>query len=88
MTLVSGERRWRAARLALESGETCQPEGYDLFTIPALVLSLESGTARLEKQLVENLAREVMPSLDTACALLQALSDMGLSKNAGETFGT
>lgn len=79
--IVTGERRWRAAKIAVEGGEPCQKVGYDLSTIPALVIQTASEVNRLEQQLVENLAREDMSPMDTAKAL-RALLDLGVSKNA------
>lgn len=80
--LVTGERRYRAAILARDSGEACRKVGYDLSGIPALVVENAGGTETLEQQLIENLAREDMAPRDTAAALQQVLAQTGCSKTA------
>ena len=77
--LVTGERRWRAAKIALQSGEPCQRKGYDLARIPAVLVAPESEHDRLEMQMVENLAREDMSPLDTARALQKLLDETKMS---------
>ncbi|MEY2340973.1 ParB/RepB/Spo0J family partition protein [Acidithiobacillus sp. IBUN Pt1247-S3] len=72
--IVAGERRWRAAKMALASSNPCARRGYDLGRIPAVIAQSESPTDRLEMQLVENLARAEMRNEDVAVAL-QALLD-------------
>lgn len=72
--IVAGERRWRAAKMALVSGNPCARRGYDLGRIPAVIAQSANSTDRLEMQLVENLARAEMRNEDVAVAL-QALLD-------------
>ncbi|MBU2788228.1 ParB/RepB/Spo0J family partition protein [Acidithiobacillus sp. VAN18-1] len=72
--IVAGERRWRAAKMALASGNPCARRGYDLGRIPAVIAQSANPTDRLEMQLVENLARAEMRNEDVAVAL-QALLD-------------
>lgn len=72
--IVAGERRWRAAKMALASGNPCARRGYDLGRIPAVIAQSANSTDRLEMQLVENLARAEMRNEDVAVAL-QALLD-------------
>jgi len=80
--IVTGERRWRAAKIALETGEPCQRKGYDLSRIPAIIVEPETNTDRLEIQLVENLARADMSDEDTANALKTLYENLGLSFEA------
>lgn len=77
--IVTGERRWRAAKIAQQSGEPCQRKGYDLARIPAVLVAPESEHDRLEMQMVENLAREDMSPLDTARALQKLLDETKMS---------
>ncbi|MBU2754977.1 ParB/RepB/Spo0J family partition protein [Acidithiobacillus sp. CV18-2] len=72
--IVAGERRWRAAKMALASGNPCARRGYDPGRIPAVIAQSANSTDRLEMQLVENLARAEMRNEDVAVAL-QALLD-------------
>ncbi len=90
--LVTGERRWRAAKIAQQSGEPCKRKGYDLARIPAVLVAPESEHDRLEMQMVENLAREDMSPLDTARALQKLLDETGVSvrelaRRLGRTHG-
>ena len=66
-TLVAGERRWRAARLA------------GLRTVPALVKET-SPQQRLELALVENIQRQDLSPLEEAAAYRQLIEDHGLSQ--------
>ncbi|MBU2764456.1 ParB/RepB/Spo0J family partition protein [Acidithiobacillus caldus] len=77
--IVTGERRWRAAKIALQTGEPCRRKGYDLARIPAVLVTPESEHDRLEMQMVENLARADMTPLDTARALQKLLDQTGVS---------
>lgn len=77
--IVTGERRWRAAKIAQQSGDPCQRKGYDLARIPAVLVAPESEHDRLEMQMVENLAREDMSPLDTARALEKLLDETKMS---------
>uniref|UniRef100_UPI0031FE760E ParB/RepB/Spo0J family partition protein n=1 Tax=Acidithiobacillus sp. TaxID=1872118 RepID=UPI0031FE760E len=72
------ERRWRAAKIALQTGEPCRRKGYDLARIPAVLVTPESEHDRLEMQMVENLARADMTPLDTARALQKLLDETGV----------
>jgi ParB family transcriptional regulator, chromosome partitioning protein len=65
-TIIAGERRWRAARLA------------GLKEIPALVRSVEQSRV-LELALVENLQREDLNPVETATAFQRLASEHGLS---------
>ncbi len=65
-TLIAGERRLRAARLA------------GLETVPALV-RLASDQQRLELALIENVQRADLASLETAEAYLKLSEEFGLS---------
>ncbi|WP_312283443.1 ParB/RepB/Spo0J family partition protein [Candidatus Igneacidithiobacillus taiwanensis] len=90
--IVTGERRWRAAKIALQSGEPCQRKGYDLARIPAVLVAPESEHDRLEMQMVENLAREDMSPLDTARALQKLMDETGvpmreLARRLGRSLG-
>lgn len=89
--IVAGERRWRAACLARDRGEPCGQPGYDLSGIPAVVTDSLENTVRLEKQLVENLAREDMSPQDTgrALAVLVAagVTQAEISRRLGKSAG-
>ncbi len=86
--IVTGERRWQASKLALQSGEPCQRKGYDLTRIHAVIIEPETDTDRLEMQLVENLARADMSDEDTANALQTLSEKLGLSQEAiGKRIG-
>lgn len=65
-TIIAGERRWRAARLA------------GLKHIPALVRSVEQNRV-LELALIENLQREDLNPVETAAAFQRLVSEHGLS---------
>jgi ParB family transcriptional regulator, chromosome partitioning protein len=65
-TIIAGERRWRAARLA------------GLKEIPALVRSVEQDRI-LELTLIENLQREDLNPVETAAAFQRLVSEHGLS---------
>ena len=78
--IIAGERRWRAARMALDSGQPCARKGYDLSRIPAVIARSESANDRLEMQLVENLARADMRDEDVAAALQTLLDTLQVSK--------
>ncbi|MGI8961307.1 MAG: ParB/RepB/Spo0J family partition protein [Bryobacteraceae bacterium] len=65
-TIIAGERRWRAARLA------------GLTEIPALVRTVEQ-TKVLELALIENLQREDLNPVETAAAFQRLASEHGLS---------
>ena len=77
--IVTGERRWRAAKIALQTGEPCRRKGYDLARIPAVLVTPESEHDQLEMQMVENLAREDMSPLDTARALQKLMEETKMS---------
>lgn len=79
--IIAGERRWRAARMALESGKPCSRKDYDLSRIPAVITHSENPTDRLEMQLVENLARADMRDEDVAKALQSLLDALQISKS-------
>ncbi|MHB1160505.1 MAG: ParB/RepB/Spo0J family partition protein, partial [Chloroflexota bacterium] len=66
-TLVAGERRWRAARLA------------GLRTVPALVKDT-SPHQMLELALVENIQRQDLGPLEEAAAYRQLLEEHGLTQ--------
>ncbi|HEX9014437.1 MAG TPA: ParB/RepB/Spo0J family partition protein [Chloroflexota bacterium] len=66
-TLVAGERRWRAARLA------------GLSTVPALVKDT-SPSQLLEVALVENIQRQDLGPLEEAAAYKQLIEDLGLTQ--------
>jgi len=78
--IITGERRWRAARIALESGVPCARKGYDLTRIPAIITKSADPTDRLEMQLVENLARADMKAEDVAASLQHLLDTLGVSQ--------
>lgn len=68
-TLVAGERRWRAARLA------------GLLTIPAIVKDRSAGST-LELALVENLQRADLTPLEEAAAYRELIDAHGLTQEA------
>ncbi len=83
--IIAGERRWRAAQMALQAaasqaGTTCQRKGYDLKRIPVFIRNPESPTDKLEMQMVENLARADMSDMDIGRALQKLLNATGISK--------
>lgn len=78
--IVAGERRLRAAKLALERGRPCARKGYDLKRIPVFIRNPESATDRLEMQMVENLARADMSDTDIGTALHTLLRTTGVPK--------
>jgi len=78
--IVSGERRYRAATIARDSGKPCARAGYDLTKIPAIVVQIQGDQNRLEMQLVENIAREDMSDDDIAEALHILMDTCGMSK--------
>ncbi|MHB8226482.1 ParB/RepB/Spo0J family partition protein [Acidithiobacillus sp.] len=78
--IVAGERRWRAAQLALQQDKPCQRKGYDLKRIPVFIRNPESDTDKLEMQMVENLARADMPDTDIGRALQKLLTQTRVSK--------
>lgn len=83
--IVAGERRWRAARMALQAaasqaGTTCQRKGYDLKRIPVFIRNPESAADKLEMQMVENLARADMSDTDIGTALHKLLRATAISK--------
>jgi ParB family chromosome partitioning protein len=80
--IVTGERRWRASKLAMKRGEPCKRRGYDLERIPVHILEPASDSDKLEMQLVENLARSDMSPEDIGNALQRLLDDTKLSKEA------
>ncbi|MBV9158906.1 MAG: ParB/RepB/Spo0J family partition protein [Acidobacteriaceae bacterium] len=65
-TLIAGERRWRAARMA------------GLPEIPALVRSAENEQL-LELALIENLQREDLNPIETAAAFQRLMAEHGLT---------
>lgn len=77
--IIAGERRWRAAKLAQESGQKCARKGYDLSRIPAIIAQSGSSADRLEMQLVENLARADMKDDDVATAVQTLLDTLQVS---------
>jgi ParB family chromosome partitioning protein len=68
-TIVAGERRWRAARLA------------GLNTIPAIVRSYDH-LERMEVALVENIQRENLNPLEEAAAVRKLMDECGLTQEA------
>ena len=62
--LISGERRWRAAKLA------------GLPSIPALVHDQVDGTVSLELAVIENLAREDLTVIEEARTIALLLEDL------------
>jgi ParB family chromosome partitioning protein len=74
-TLVAGERRWRAARLA------------GLTEIPALVRDEGTGGA-LTEALIENVQREDLTALEEAAGYRQLLDDYGMThEQVGDRVG-
>lgn len=78
--IVAGERRWRAAQMALQAGVSCQRKGYDLKRVPVFIINPESDDDKLEMQMVENLARQDMSDLDIGTALQKLLNATRISK--------
>lgn len=78
--IIAGERRWRAAKIALQSGSKCQRKGYDLSRIPVFIRNPESESDKLEMQMVENLARSGMTDTDISRALNKLISTIHVSK--------
>lgn len=77
--IVSGERRWRASKIA---GKT---------TIPAIIRTL-TGQQKLEQALIENLQREDLKPLEIATALFKMREQSSLpleeiSKKIGKSEG-
>lgn len=65
--LHTGERRWRAAKLA------------GLATIPAIVVNESTPVDRLVRALVENIQRQDMSPLDVARAFARMHDELGMS---------
>lgn len=78
--IIAGERRWRAAQKASESGKPCGRKGYDLSRIPIFIRNPESDEDKLEMQMVENLARTDMTPSDIGRALQRLVDRTNLSK--------
>jgi len=78
--IIAGERRWRAAKLALESGEPCGRKNYDLKRIPVVIQDPANDADKLEMQMVENLARADMSPADIGRALQKLLDATKVSK--------
>jgi ParB family chromosome partitioning protein len=68
-TIIAGERRWRAARVA------------GLTTIPALVKKLDR-VQRMEIALIENIQREDLNPIETAAAISRLMEECGLTQEA------
>jgi ParB family chromosome partitioning protein len=66
--LITGERRWRAARLA------------GLATVPAVIRERVEGEQQLELALVENLQRRDLTPLEESRAFEQLRAGLGLSQ--------
>jgi ParB family chromosome partitioning protein len=66
-TLIAGERRWRAARMA------------GLTRIPVIVMDA-APQAMLELAIVENVVRSDLSALEEAVAFRQLMDDFGLSQ--------
>jgi ParB family chromosome partitioning protein len=66
--LITGERRWRAARLA------------GLRTVPAVIREKTDGEEQLELALVENLQRRDLTPLEESRAFEQLQTGLGLSQ--------
>lgn len=66
--LITGERRWRAARLA------------GLATVPAVIRERTEGDQQLELALVENLQRRDLTPLEESRAFEQLRAGLGLSQ--------
>ncbi len=74
-TLISGERRWRASRLA------------GLREIPAIVRQWDD-IKRLEASLIENLQRSDLNPIDEAAGIASLMEQCGLTQeNAAERLG-
>jgi ParB family chromosome partitioning protein len=78
--IIAGERRWRAAKIAVGLRKTCKRKGYDLSRIPVFIQDPESNADKLEMQMVENLARQDMSPSDIGSALQRLLNDTGITK--------
>ncbi|MBU2832993.1 ParB/RepB/Spo0J family partition protein [Acidithiobacillus ferriphilus] len=78
--VIAGERRWRAAKIAVGLGKACKRKGYDLSRIPVFIQDPESDADKLEMQMVENLARQDMSPSDIGSALQRLLNDTGITK--------
>jgi len=68
-TLIAGERRYRAARLA------------EMDKIPAIILDDKDESDMLQMALVENLQREDLNPLEAAEAFRRLMDDVGLTQN-------
>lgn len=68
-TIIAGERRWRAAKLA------------GLTKIPALVRDLDR-VQRMEVALVENIQRADLNPIETALAIHELMEECGLTQDA------
>ncbi len=66
-TLIAGERRWRASRLA------------GLVEIPAMIRETEGEATHLTEALIENVQREDLGPLEVAAGYRQLLEDFGLT---------
>ena len=66
-TLIAGERRWRASRMA------------GLSTVPVVVMDV-APQAMLELAIVENIARADLSALEEAVAFRQLIDEFGLSQ--------
>lgn len=66
-TLIAGERRWRASRLA------------GLSRVPVVIMDV-APQAMLELAIVENIAREDLGPLEEAMAFRQLIDEFGLSQ--------
>ena len=66
-TIIAGERRWRAARLA------------GLSTIPAIVRAMDAAHTR-EAALIENLQRDDLNPVEEAQAIRQLMDDFGATQ--------
>lgn len=78
--VIAGERRWRAAKIAVGLVGPCKRKGYDLSRIPVFIQDPESDADKLEMQMVENLARQDMSPSDIGSALQRLLNDTGITK--------
>ncbi|UCC45415.1 MAG: ParB/RepB/Spo0J family partition protein [Candidatus Zixiibacteriota bacterium] len=68
-TIIAGERRYRAARLA------------DLKEVPVLILDDISDSGMLELALVENIHRQDLNPIETAQAFRRLIDDCALTQN-------
>lgn len=74
-SLIAGERRWRAARVA------------GLTVVPAIVREMDE-TARLEAALIENLQRDDLNPVDEAMGVRNLMEQCGYTQEtAGERLG-